>query len=146
MSKYQQGVTLVELLIAVIIISILMSVAVPSYRDYVMRARRAEGQAVLLHAAAAQEKFYLQQRTYANNAQLAAAPPAGLGLQNVTESGDYQIAIANADATSFSIVATALQGQTADEDCDVFAIDERGRRYAGPGPAFGANNDLDDCW
>jgi len=148
MRKYSQGVTLVELMVVMVILAVLMSVAVPSYRQYTLRANRAEGQSMLLQAAANQERFYLQGYTYATNAQLTLVPPNGLGMQNVSESGYYQIAVAAADAASFVVVANAQAGQTSDADCRVMAIDERGRRYGGAGPVDfdGAGNNADECW
>lgn len=146
MRMYQKGVTLVELMVVVIIISILMSVAVPSYRQYTMRANRAEGQSALLMGAANQERWYLNNNTYATNGELTDPPPNGLGMRDLTEQGHYRIQITESDAAGFTMVATAQDGQSADEDCDTLAINERGARYAGPGPAFGGNNDLENCW
>ncbi len=146
MRKFMTGVTLVELMVVMVIIAVLMSVAVPSYRQYTMRANRAEGQSVLLQLAANQERWYLNNNTYATNAQLTQDPPNGLGMRATTDSGYYNLAITASNATTFTAVATAQGGQSADSDCDVFAIDAAGRRYAGPGPAFAANNDLDKCW
>jgi type IV pilus assembly protein PilE len=71
-----RGVTLVELLMVIVIIAILSSIAVPTYRSYVLRAQRTEATATLLRVQAAQEKFFAQNNIYA--ADLAAAPPAGL--------------------------------------------------------------------
>jgi type IV pilus assembly protein PilE len=146
MRKYMKGVTLVELMVVVVIIAVLMSVAVPSYRQYTIRANRSEGQAMLLQIAANQERWYLSNNTYATNAQLTLDPPLGLGMRNMSESGFYDLAITASDATTFAAVSTAQAGQAADTDCDVLAIDATGRRYAGPGPAFAANNNLDKCW
>lgn len=145
MYKYSKGVTLVELMIVVVIIAVLMSVAVPSYRQYTMRANRAEAHAMLLQTMANQERFYLQNNTYATDAQLTAAPPNGLGMRDVSESGHYALEVTEADATGFTVVATAQGGQAADEDCDVFAVDETGWRYGGPGPVGEASDDP-DCW
>jgi len=146
MRIYQRGVTLVELMIVVVIISILMSVAVPSYRQYTMRANRVEAQSMLLMGAANQERWYLNNNSYAGAAQLTQDPPLGLGMRAMSEQGHYQLTIAAADAAGFTMTAIAQGGQTADTDCDVLAINERGTRYAGPGPAFAANNDLEKCW
>jgi type IV pilus assembly protein PilE len=142
---YQRGVTLVELMVVVVIIGILMSVAVPSYRQYTMRANRAEGHWTLLQASANQERFYLQNNTYATNGELTDPPPAGLGLPSTTESGFYDINITNADGAGFTVVATAQGGQAEDTDCDVLSINERGVRYGGPGPAGSMSNDQ-KCW
>ncbi len=146
MRKFMTGVTLVELIVVMVIIAVLMSVAVPAYRQYTMRANRAEGQSVLLQLAANQERWYLNNNTYATNAQLTQDPPNGLGMRAATQSGHYTVSVTASDATTFTGVATAQGGQSADSDCDVFAIDATGRRYAGPGPEFAANNDLENCW
>lgn len=144
MLKYQKGVTLVELMVVLVIVAILSAIAVPSYRQYSMRANRAEAHWNLLRLAAAQEKFYLQNNTYAEDDELSEAPPNGLGIDATSESGYYTFSITAADATGFQAQAVAAGGQVDDTDCDVFGIDDTGVRYGGPGP-LGTNNDP-DCW
>ncbi len=65
--RHHRGVTLVELLIVIVIIAILGLIAVPSYRQYSMRAQRTEAKTALLRLAANQERFYLQNNTYTND-------------------------------------------------------------------------------
>jgi type IV pilus assembly protein PilE len=127
----QKGITLIELMVVVVIVAILASIAVPSYRSYVIRAHRAEAKTALLAVAAAQEKFYLTNNTYATNAQLTTAPPNGLGLPATTENGWYTIAIANgANAAGFSATATAAGAQAADTDCATFTVNQAGAKTA----------------
>jgi type IV pilus assembly protein PilE len=126
-----RGVTLIELMIVIIVVAILAAVAIPSYRNYVLRAHRVEAKTALLNLAAAQEKFYLVNNTYAANGVLSTAPPAGLGLPATSENGWYTIAIAaGANAATFSATATATGTQTEDEDCATFTINAQGVKSA----------------
>ena len=137
MRNRMKGVTLIELMIVIVIVAILASIAVPSYRSYVLRSHRVEAKTALLNLAAAQEKFYLQNNTYATNAQLTAAPPNGLGLSATSERGWYTIAIANgANAAGFSATATATGTQAEDSHCASFTINQLGVKSA-------TNT---DCW
>ncbi len=139
------GVTLIELLVVILITALLMAVAVPSYRQYNLRANRAEGQALLMQAAAAQERFYLQASRYAALDQLELNQPAGLGMSRFSESGRYELNIINADDESFVLAVRARAEQAGDRDCVVLALDARGNRYGGVGPAFADDNN-DRCW
>ena len=60
----KKGFTLIELLVVIIILGILIAVAYPSYRDYVTRARRSDGQAALLDLANRMERYYSEQNNY----------------------------------------------------------------------------------
>ena len=135
MRKKMRGVTLIELVVVVAIVALLATIAIPSYRQFLLRSHRAEAKSALLNLAAAQEKFYLQNNTYTD--ALAAAPPAGLGLLATTENGYYTITIANdADAEIFTATATAAGGQADDTDCATFTINQAGARTA----------TSDSCW
>jgi type IV pilus assembly protein PilE len=132
----QRGITLIELMVVVVIVAVLTSIAVPSYRAYMVRAHRTEAKSALLSLAAAQEKFYLQNNRYAEDDELTAAPPAGLGLPDTTENGWYTIEIGAADGEGFAATATAAGTQVQDTHCAELSINQAGVR--------GATND--DCW
>lgn len=65
-SNAAQGFTLIEMLITVAIIGILSAIAVPQYRDYVTRSRLADASAGLTTMRAQMERYYQDNRTYAN--------------------------------------------------------------------------------
>jgi len=136
-----RGFTLIELMIVVLVVAVLASIAVPSYRQYVLRTHRTEAKAALLNVAAAQEKFYLQNNTYTT--ALSAAPPAGLGIAATTRNGYYTIAIGDADATEYSVTATATGTQTQDTACASFAIDSFGVKSA---TKKGGGDNAAACW
>jgi type IV pilus assembly protein PilE len=126
------GVTLMELLTVMVIVGILAGIAIPSYRNYLIRAQRSDATAALLRLAAAQEKFYLQNNRYASAAEVALPRPAGLGITG-TEHGYYALVVASNNAASdFTATATAVAGgaQATDSDCATFTINEQGQRTA----------------
>ena len=123
-SHRQQGFTLMELLITVTILLIVAAIAVPNYRNHVMRANRSEGAAALQRIAAAQEKFYMQNNTYTDSF----ATDGGLGIANTTR--HYDLDIVSADATAFSATARPREGQEQDTDCWIMTIDHEGRMVA----------------
>jgi type IV pilus assembly protein PilE len=118
------GLTLIELVVVVAMVALLVTIAVPSYRSYLLRSHRVEAKAALLGLAAAQERFYLQHHRYAADADLATAPPAGLGLRTASERGLYAIAIDAADAGGFTASATAIGRQADDVQCTVFTLNQ----------------------
>jgi type IV pilus assembly protein PilE len=141
-----RGFTLVELMVTVVVLALLTSISVSSYRNYMMRTHRTEATAALLQVQVAQEKFYLQNRTYATNAQLTLAQPNGLGLlATTTPGGYYTIRILNADPTTdFSAMATpdATKGQAADTACQSISINQSGQKSA----SDGSNDTTATCW
>ena len=147
MKPRSNGFTLIELMITVAIVAVIAAVAVPSYRQYVMRASRADATTALLRLAGAQERFYLQNNTYATDAQLATAPPNGLGFGG-TERELYVITLAANNGgwqNGYALTATAdgAGPQADDDDCQVFTVNEQGQRTATDG---GTTDNTDICW
>ena len=124
------GFTLIELMIVIVVAAVLAVVAIPSYRQYVLRTHRVEAKRTLLNVATAQEEFYLQNNTYAGPSALETAPPAGLGLSGTSEHGHYAVAITAGGVSAFSATAMAQGGQAADTRCASFSIDQAGDRTA----------------
>ena len=54
----QRGITLIELMIVIAILGILVSIAYPSYTQYVQRSNRSEGMNELVRIANMQEQFF----------------------------------------------------------------------------------------
>lgn len=59
------GFTLIEVMIVVAIVAILATIALPSYRDYVVRGRLVDATNTLSATRARMEQFYQDNRTYA---------------------------------------------------------------------------------
>ncbi|HET7809313.1 MAG TPA: type IV pilin protein [Steroidobacteraceae bacterium] len=129
MRNRQRGVTLIELMTVVIVVAILASVAIPSYRRYLLRAQRSDATTMLLRVATAEEKRYLQQGAYTTN--LASAPPTGLGLATRSDQGFYDLDV-TLTSTGFTARARPVSGggQSADTTCASFTVTETGTRKA----------------
>lgn len=139
--RRQHGMTLLELMAVVTVIGVLGMIAIPSYRQYVMRAHRTEAKAALLQLQTNQERFYLTNRTYGTAAQLIAANLLRAG--GLSERGTYQITIAGANATTYTATATPVAGgafdMRDDAQCTTFTLTAQGQRGAtGTAP--------DSCW
>src|SRR2546429_5200969 len=59
-SNRMRGMTLIELMVVLVIVAILSTLAVGSYRRYVLRANRTDATSALLRIQVAEEKFFLQ--------------------------------------------------------------------------------------
>ena len=59
------GFTLIELMIAVVVVAILAAIAYPSYQDHLRKGRRAAAQAFLVEVGSKQQQYLLDARKYA---------------------------------------------------------------------------------
>ena len=138
----QQGITLIELMVVVVIIGILAAIAYPSYRAQVMRSHRSDAKIALERLGESLERCYTNStpRTYDGCASLAAVA-AGTA---VSDNGYYSIDFpADPDATTFTLRATAIGGQLKDTDCRTFTLDNTNVR--GAETAASADN-AGPCW
>ncbi|MDG2375490.1 MAG: type IV pilin protein [Woeseiaceae bacterium] len=134
MNKYMQGVTLMELMIVVVIVSILTVIAYPNYREFVARAKRNEAKSCLLQISTLQERFYLQNNVYTTDMTNLGFANAG---SNLTDSGSYICNVTAANANTFTAVATYQNADAETGKCMTFNIDGRGQKTSAPAP---------DCW
>ena len=139
--RRQRGVTLLELMAVVSILAIIASIALPTYRRYLIRTQRSEAKIALLQLQTAQEKFYMQNNTFTDN--VTDASPDGLGLLAVTETGKYDIEVELAeDGQTYTATASphAGGGQQDDDECANFTINQRGTK------GVSGESGVQHCW
>jgi len=133
-TKRPSGVTLVELLVAMVVLAMLAGLAIPGYRSHVLRANRTEARAGLLALATAQEKFHLMCGSYAAELDPGRASDCEGGRLQFpprSERGYYAIEITAADAAAWAATAQADGApQSTDEACREFGIDGLGFKTA----------------
>lgn len=132
--RAQRGVTLIELMIALIVLSILVSVAVPGYRQQVIRTHRAEAKELLLTDAAALERCFMNLNAY-NAAGCPTAFP-----RSVAE-GRYQLQ-ATITAGTFTLSAVPQGLQANDSRCKTLTLNHQMVR----GVSGGATQTAEHCW
>lgn len=64
MKRNQTGVTLIELLIVAALVGILGAIAVPAYRDYVIRGKLTEAHSILSGTRTRMEQYYQDNKSY----------------------------------------------------------------------------------
>jgi type IV pilus assembly protein PilE len=104
-SRYK-GFTVIELMIVVVIMAILAAIAVPGYRDYILRGKLVDAHNALSEFRVRQEQFYQDNRRYDG---------AGLGGCGVTAPTSkyftFTCVPAAAPAQTYVATATGVAGE-----------------------------------
>jgi type IV pilus assembly protein PilE len=113
--KTQKGITLIELVVVILILGILASIAVPSYREYVIRGNRRAAQAAMMEIATQEQQFFVANRFYADADELGYTLPP-----EVDRNYDFEIDVDNAAAPpAFTITFTPVGSQAGDVTLDL---------------------------
>lgn len=120
MKQSNRGFSLIELMIVVAIIGILATIAVPSYKQYVIKAQRKEAMAALQGLAQSMERYYAQGNTYKRSAagDANSGAPQYFSTKSPVDGGSatYNLTIENADDTTYTLRATPIAGTTQAND------------------------------
>lgn len=133
----ETGFTLVEMLIVMAIIAILTTIALPAYRDYVIRGKIPEATGPLATKRVQMEQVFLDYRAY----DAAAAAPVVAGICSPTDTTtsryfDFTCAGGDLGPTTYTIRAVGK----ADMAGFTYTIDQNGTRQttAVPNASWGA--------
>jgi type IV pilus assembly protein PilE len=157
--RSSRGFTLIELMVVVVIGTILISIAVPSYMSQIRQSRRTEAKTAVLDLAGREERFLSTNPAAYTNVPASlgyngfgAAFPFGNGYYYLTVCSPANggcVAGLNMPnppaAPSYTIVATpvATMSQASDKQCQQFAVDSSGQQWAIDN---NGNNQTQYCW
>jgi len=124
------GFTLIELMIAVVVVAILAAIAVPAYDEQVRKTRRATAKAELQGTAQALERFNTVNRVYTADAGDPSAEPPVPGSNAALcdkELDFYTISCDSITAISFTLHAVPTGPQATDR-CGTLVLNQAGVR------------------
>lgn len=128
----QGGFTLIELMITVVVLSILASIALPSFRENIRQGRRLEARSLLLENAQFMERFYTENNRY--NLRVDGSTAVVLPTLASPRTGPrlYSISFdttAPLTADSFNLRAEPVAGSSMDGDaCGTYLLSNLGVR------------------
>ncbi|WP_240783514.1 type IV pilin protein [Stenotrophobium rhamnosiphilum] len=141
------GFSLIELVIVMLVVSILVGIALPSYTQHVTKTRRAAAEACLSTYANYMERFYATNMAYDKDSTGTDIVLPGLDCATAANTGqyyDYALDTTAVTTTStYKLLATPRDGsaqQKNDTKCGTLSINQTGSRgKTGTGS-------LTDCW
>ena len=146
------GLTLIEVLVVISILSLLVAIALPSYTEHVARARRADARTQLLQAAQFMQRFYAANDDYqadrAGNA-IRTQIPANLLKSPADSEAVYtlEIPVATLTRATFEIQMVPVPGgPMAADKCGTFALSSLGVRSVIVGAVQSTSALRDSCW
>ena len=133
MKTEQKGFTLIDIMIAVLVIGILAAITIPIQTGYQKKAWRAVAKRVMMEIQGKEESYFLNYKVYAPDLGLMYYPSATINIDDNGKSVAAHQALYNiqvsmlSDSISYRITATPINRQIGDE-CGVLTIDNTGQK------------------
>lgn len=136
--RRSNGFTLIEMLVVIVMLAILLSLALPSYRGTILKSHRSEARQALTAILNAQEAFRTYCGTYAVRlGKVESCSDRVIRHASTTENDYYALSITHVSAIGFQALAVAQGSQADDTQCSNMSI-----KVTGPEVIFLPK----DCW
>ncbi|MBP7665588.1 MAG: prepilin-type N-terminal cleavage/methylation domain-containing protein [Burkholderiaceae bacterium] len=134
--RSHRGFTLVEVMIAVVVVGLLSALAYPSYQAQVAKSRRTDAKQSLVELSQKMERFYTERGTYVG------ATLGATGLYPlVTSGGYYDLSITAQTLDGFTVKA-APRGTQVGDACASFLYNQLGEQMVSNDASLSAVK----CW
>jgi type IV pilus assembly protein PilE len=117
MKKQVMGLSLIELLVAICIVTVLAGLAVPSYQSHLLTSRRGVAKTQLMSLYISQEEYRLRNNSYATISDI-----------EIPSNEFYTFNSSDVSATTFNLTATAKSSQVKDVGCTSLTLDQSLKR------------------
>ncbi len=142
----QAGVTLLEVMVVLVILSIIVAYAYPSYGQFTVRTNRNASTSMLLHIADRQEQYFMNNKQYSGSLAALGFPADAF---MITEDGSfcadadmdrvYNLSLSNTTVTTYTVTAAPMLRQAErDTTCGNLTLTHAGLK----GNSAGGDN----CW
>ena len=132
----QRGFTLIELMIALVVVAILTAIALPSYTSYVIRGKVPDATSNLATKRVAMEQWFQDNRTYVG---------ATACNNDTTTSKNFDFSCTVQTATTFTLQAAGKAGMSG-FTYTVNQSDAKTSTFASPAPAAWIASSPAACW
>jgi type IV pilus assembly protein PilE len=139
------GFTLIELIIAMVITSVLLMISLPAYQQQLVRARRALARAELQEVAVRQEQYFLDHRRYASSLRDLGYPDDPMVLDEQgnnlpgSAGGIYRIELSMLDDV-YTVYASTHTAHPGDPHCGRLSVSALGVK------GISGRGTLNECW
>jgi type IV pilus assembly protein PilE len=134
------GFTLLELMVVLVVMAILAAIAMTSYSRYGFRARRSDGQKLLMAIANAEERYFALHNVYADLATIGYSTTTTATSENSYYTASVTPTTVNTlAAQGFTATATPINSQARDT-CGALTVTDTGLK----GPSGTTANGV--CW
>jgi len=141
---HHSGFSLIELMVAVVVVAILASIAIPTYTAQILKSHRTEARSAILDLAGREERVLSVSNSYSQVPTDVGYTGTSWGTGLAVGSGYYTVVITVGNSPpSFTITATAAGGQTADSSCASFTVNQLGQQSS---LNSGATDSTSTCW
>ncbi len=129
--KKLRGFSLIEILIVIAVVAILVSIAIPNYTAFVLRANRTTAMEAVLESTACLERIYSRTGAYIYD-DTCKTTPKGYQRLRIVDTGTV--------GQEYRITAVPKDGQVNDP-CFKLRMDHKGRKLV-----VGASKTAAECW